>query len=125
MNIPKITWKRGIAFCIDLLFSTAISMLLFVSGSQVEDVDFLPYLLTVGGLTLLSRDVFGRSLGKFIMGLQIIDTKTNSRANSDQRLLRNITTPFTIIEVLIYICRNDNKRLGDVLAGTSVEEIKK
>ena len=125
MDISKIAWKRGIAFYVDLAFSTAISMLLFLYHSQTYVVDSIPYIVTVGGAMLLCRDVFGRSLGKLIMGLQIIDTKTNSRANFGQRLLRNITTPFSIVEMLIYIYKNDNKRLGDMLAGTSVEEIKK
>ena len=124
MNIPKIAWKRGLALWIDLFFSTGISMLLFGFYSDTFVMDSLPFIMTVGGLMLLCRDLFGRSLGKLIMGLQIVDTRTNSRAKCYQRILRDITLPITVIEMFIYISKNDNKRLGDMLAGTSVEEIK-
>ena len=122
MNISRITIQRGVALMIDLMISTFISMALHSFLCLIYNTDEFTFVMFLGILLLITRDIFGRSIGKYMLGLQIIDVKTNSPAKLSQRLLRNITAPITSIEALILIAKNNNRRFGDVLAGTTVEE---
>lgn len=125
MNNLKLMLKRGLALWIDLVLSALIGILLYFHYSITYIVDPLPFVMALGILALIGRDIFGRSLGKCIFRLKIVDIKTNYRAKCYQRILRNIAAPIIVIEALILFIKNDNRRLGDILAGTSVEEIKK
>lgn len=125
MNNLKLMLKRGLALWIDLVFSALIGILLYFHYSTTYIVEPLPFVMALGVLVLMGRDIFGRSLGKCICRLKIVDIKTNSPAKCYQRILRNIAAPIIAIEALILCLKNDDRRLGDMLAGTSVEEIKK
>lgn len=62
----------------------------------------------------------GRSLAKRITGQIIIDSKTKLPTNEIKCILRNITIPFSFIEVLVVLLFNPSKRIGDLIAGTEV-----
>ncbi|MBP5519353.1 MAG: RDD family protein [Treponema sp.] len=73
-------------------------------------------------ILLVFKDVFRNgSLGKKIMKLKIIDSKTNKNASVGKRILRNITWILSWIEFIVYL--TTNKRIGDRLAKTDVVQI--
>ena len=65
----------------------------------------------------------GRSLGKFFTGCRVVDFTTGKPAPAGQTLVRNLTflIPFfSIVELATASIRPDSRRLGDLLAGTTV-----
>jgi uncharacterized RDD family membrane protein YckC len=114
--------KRALAAMIDgLLVTTAL--VLYVSSK------FLPYLL-IGALYLLLRDaVAGRSVGKFLCGLVVINLKTGRPCGRGASIGRNallllpganIVAAF--LEAATIVRDPQGQRLGDRLAWTQVVE---
>ena len=65
----------------------------------------------------------GRSLGKFFTGCRVVDFTTGKPALAGQTLVRNLTflIPFfSIVELATASIRPDSRRLGDLMAGTTV-----
>lgn len=62
------------------------------------------------------------SIGKRIMKLEIIDSKTQEKALLTKRILRNVTWVLSFIEVIFLIA--SDKRIGDRITGTEVVEKK-
>ena len=74
-------------------------------------------------LLLIFKDIFKNgSIGKRIMKLEIIDSKTQEKALLTKRILRNVTWVLSFIEVIFLIA--SDKRIGDRIAGTEVVEKK-
>ena len=72
-------------------------------------------------LLLIFKDIFKNgSIGKRIMKLEIIDSKTQEKALLTKRILRNVTWVLSFIEVIFRIA--SDKRIGDRIAGTEVVE---
>lgn len=128
-----IKFKRIMAFLVDavLLFillvigTDIIVVLIIVSNPELADriiqnatvvaLTSLPILY----LLLCLRDAIG-SLGKVIFRLRVyaLDGK---KATFKQRFLRNITAPIWQVEFVILLILG--KRLGDMLAKTTVQPI--
>jgi len=88
-----------------------------VVNLDINDIAFLTIITTV----YFNKDfIYGRSLAKRLMGLVIIDNRTNGRANSLKCFLRNLTIPIWPIEVIMSLI-NPSRRLGDYIANTRVE----
>lgn len=122
MSLTKKTLlMRGIAFGIDTLISTTMAVLINCIIFKTISLQNITPTIIIGFTLLILRDIFGKSIGKYILGLNIIDITTNKKTNVFKRLLKNITTPITIIEIPICLLRADNKRLGDLLAKTSIK----
>lgn len=67
--------------------------------------------------------VGGRSLGKYFTGCRVVDFTTGKPAPVGQMLVRNLPflIPFfSIVELATASIRPDSRRLGDLLAGTTV-----
>jgi len=107
---------------IPLLF---VISLIFKSDNQFETspIDSLGFYLMI--LVYFNKDIIsGRSVAKRILGLRIIDRKTELPANELKCLLRNITIPLWPLEVLISLI-SPTRRLGDMIANTRLEKIEK
>lgn len=100
-----------------------IGIIIFIFISRFEE-----YLNKTAGVLLISIPMFiyfnkdffrGKSLGKRIVGFQIIDRKTNEPANEFQCFVRNLTIIFWPLEVLVGII-SPERRIGDLLANTKV-----
>jgi uncharacterized RDD family membrane protein YckC len=74
-------------------------------------------------IPLFKDSFFKRSIGKRIFGLKIYNTQ-GDEPHYGQILLRNITLPISIVELIVFLSRNDRKRLGDILAKTYVSSKK-
>lgn len=109
--MSSIVKKRMLAFIIDFFFVMLIMSILRY-GFKSESF-WLNY--GIGVLCVLLRDIIfgGRSLGKIIMGLKVIDTKTDTRASIWKLIVRNITSPIWFVDAIIVFSDNSNPRLMD------------
>lgn len=72
------------------------------------------------GYTLMADGMFnGQSIGKKLMGLYVVDSKTNEPCTYMQSVLRNITYLLGVID-WIFIVGKERRRLGDRVASTRV-----
>jgi uncharacterized RDD family membrane protein YckC len=74
-------------------------------------------------IALINKDFFGgQSAVHRLLGFKVVDVKTNEQASKLKCMLRNVTAPIWMIEV-IFLLVNPKRRLGDIIAGTSLIEI--
>lgn len=73
------------------------------------------------GLSLyLCKDSFnGRSFGKLVMGLQVVNNETGEAASPLRCLVRNLFIVLWPLEVLVTLAQPE-RRIGDLVAGTRV-----
>jgi uncharacterized RDD family membrane protein YckC len=127
MSEDNIVTKRIVAFIIDFILITFIAILAvfillpFISNETFQVTSQVnAYLNLIFFAIPLFKDSFiKRSIGKRIMGLKIYNSN-GIPLKYWQVLLRNITLPIWIIEVIVFLSRKDKKRLGDLLARTYV-----
>ena len=74
-------------------------------------------------VALINKDFFGgQSIVHRHLGYKVVEVKTNEEAGKLKCMLRNVTAPLWIIEV-VFLLVNPKRRLGDIIAGTSLIEI--
>ena len=110
--------KRILAFIVD--YFTLIIFFIIMSFIPVNDIDFKMLLvyslfLCLGITFLYTKDVFGRSLGKKIMGIKIVRVD-GKKPSIGRLLLRNITISIWPVEAIIVLLGYE--KLGDRLAKT-------
>ena len=111
--------RRAIAFVIDIVISCVITYVLMLMGYILEADSFSLIAMIIGIALVIGRDAFGRSPGKTMMRLIVINIHTQKKASLFHRIARNITTPFWMIEVIV--CRICNGlRITDFWFGTKV-----
>ena len=119
-KMKKTLLFRAIALGIDaiIIAGIIIPLLLILFGENSLDYVYLG--IFAACVFVVLRDIFGKSIGKYLMGLNIVDIKSNERAKFYQRLLRNITAPITIAEGIILLASKRHSRIGDNIAKTKV-----
>ena len=109
-------FKRSIAFLIDMIVIAC--MFSVVTSTVVTDMETMMkwgWAIGVGIYVLiLLRDLFGRSLGKKLLGLELLDSQGN-KPKLWKRILRNITFAIFQIEIIIVALSRDHQRLSDQL----------
>jgi len=75
---------------------------------------FLPFIIY-----FLKDNYRGKSIGKRLMGYQVVNARTNENAGSLRCFVRNLSIPLWPLEVLISLF-SPIRRFGDLLAGTKV-----
>lgn len=112
--------KRVCAFLTDFVMISTLQMML----GMVWNFKFLGLLSMV---YLLLKDIAGgQSLGKRFVGIQILDQKGDP-AQPGTAILRNalLVLPFfPLIEYIVMRNNPEGKRLGDMMAGTAVTDLK-
>jgi len=89
-------------------------------GSPPADNLWTMIYVSFGFSIYINKDAFnGRSIGKRICGLQIVDRKTNEVASSLKCMVRNITFLVWPLEVIILLVTR-NRRLGDFIMNTEI-----
>ena len=74
-------------------------------------------------VALINKDFFGgQSVVHRLLGYKVVEVKTNEEASKLKCMLRNVTAPLWIIEV-VFLLVNPKRRLGDIIAGTILIEI--
>ena len=121
MTIEKKTLIfRGFAFAIDTIVCAVIAIGMFKIVSLYVTLDSYYLGIVIGILLLTFRDIFGKSLGKYLLEMSVVDAKTKTSVKFYKRLLKNITVPITIIEIPMVIFTKEHKRIGDKLSKTEV-----
>lgn len=131
--------KRIVAYLIDVILISLVStvtglgggfigsMLGNKSGSLGGLVVILVVLATLVvsfGYLLLRDGLFGgRSLGKKLMGLRVMNTVKNTPCSYKDSIFRNITLCIPLvstIDLILAVVDTDGKRIGDKIAKTQV-----
>lgn len=112
-----------------LMIITFVFVLVFIDSSYPEltfftnkignTILFLPFLAYY-----LKDSYRGKSIGKRVLGFQVINRATNRPASTLQCFIRNLLIPFWPLEVLISLF-SPSVRLGDLLANTKVIIVEK
>ena len=114
-------FQRIVAFSVDHLcisFITVVPITLIHNTQIFEGVSNMSLVLIVGFTALTFKDVFGRSLGKRIMGIRI--TEGGKTPKVWKRIVRNLSTVLGGVEFLVFLLRSDHRKLMDVLLGLDV-----
>ena len=116
-----LVFQRIVAFWVDHLcisFITVVPITLIHNTQIFEGVSNMSLVLIVGFTALTFKDVFGRSLGKRIMGIRI--TEGGKTPKVWKRIVRNLSTVLGGVEFLVFLLRSDHRKLMDVLLGLDV-----
>ena len=127
LNITNTKISRVAAFWIDAMILSIPMMLLFPVPPSSESSGVFDTLVRsfVWMSPMLFRDIFGRSIGKLCLGLEIVDRESGKKAGVLQRFLRNVTFPITTFEGIFFVLCDGERRWGDRFARTEVREKRK
>jgi uncharacterized RDD family membrane protein YckC len=123
--------KRLLAILIDHIVGSLIFGIIFFSinldsfinpteSNSMKPFETFNTILGFGMIYYLLKDIFkGRSIGKRLFGLRVIDKNNNNNVPGIIRLmLRNLTILIWPIELLMLI--TTKRRIGDIIAKTNV-----
>lgn len=127
----KILGLRIAAVMIDYIIIFLLALLsvdysFMILSDQAEGIFHLfnLFLLMVFILYLLKDIVYGRSIGKWTIGLEVRDSNNNEKKpNIIKLIVRNLFIFLWPIEILMILFSKDNRRIGDKLANTEVYRI--
>lgn len=109
--------KRGLSVLIDFFIVVLIKFI--VEAILPNGVFFELLALSFSFYCLLCKDCYkGMSLGKYLMGIQIIDVKTHHIASPWKCVIRNFCYFLGIIELAIFLASSKGLRIGDYLTST-------
>lgn len=116
--------KRFSAQFIDEILALSVGYLALLLLKEFlpsdNSVPMLAMWLVVLIYTLLADGMFkGQSIGKKVLGLYVVNTKTNEPCTYTQSAFRNITYLLGFID-LIFLLGSERRRIGDRLASTKV-----
>lgn len=121
MNKTKIYYlHRMLALWVDLVIGITLTSFVCSVVEKLFETNTNVLQSLILCIFIIFRDVFGRSVGKRIFKLHIVDQKSNSNSSLYQRIIRNISMIIGFVELPIVLLNKDSRRLGDILAGTSV-----
>ena len=128
----KLVFKRFIANFIDTFLGLQIFMTItifllafMITFGLIRDykkIYMILYAVVANLVIPLFKDIFGRSLGKKILGITIIDSKTNSRPKRWKLVLRNIFMPIPLFLEGV-VCLATGKKIGDHIFGLDVVSV--
>jgi len=127
--------RRLGAYLIDYFILSNIFVFVFVFGAVGVQVFSNPGEMRIGFyifsfvivfLAFGFRDIFkGQSIGKRILGIGVRDVSDNFAVPSASRLfLRQIFTCIWLIEFFVLVFNSENRKLGDMIAGTGVYNLR-
>ena len=74
----------------------------------------------IGVVLLFLKDVSGRSVGKKLLKLDLLDINSETKPTLSKRILRNISIAIWPVEVFLLLSKR--RRIGDVLFHTKVTD---
>ena len=120
MEFVRTLARRVVAVYIDMFASMFVGYLAYYIVQRFADVDLKFMAVIISVLLMILRDARGRSLGKQILRLHIVNEDGESKTTMRQRIIRNLTTPLHAFEGIAVLLRGDLRRWGDMLAKTKV-----
>ncbi|MCB9733003.1 MAG: RDD family protein [Deltaproteobacteria bacterium] len=117
--------QRVFAGAIDLGIAGALAILLFALLMVAGALEYGFTAILLVSVLLLFRDAFGRSVGKVVLGLAVVQRRDRQPpATPKQLVVRNlllVVWPLTLVlEAMVQRRHPLGLRLGDMLAGTEV-----
>ncbi len=113
---------REIALSIDMLIVmmcvTIPDIAIFDHSGVSPERTYILMLIAMS--VMIFRDALGKSIGKKILGLEIVNYKNKCRPKRIQLILRNITSFIMPLEFIFVLFRSDRRRIGDLIAGTEI-----
>ena len=108
--------KRAMAFVADMIILSGIyvPIALLLTDDAEAMAHFAHQYLMCAGVLMLLRDVPGRSPGKKLLGLELLDEQ-GRRPVLWKRIVRNFTLPLFQIETLAVAFSSDHQRFSDRL----------
>lgn len=126
--------KRLLAILIDHILGTVIFGIIFFSinldsfidpteSNSMKPFETFNTIIGFGMIYYLLKDIFkGRSIGKRLIGLRVVDiNNTNDVPGKIRLVVRNITVLIWPIELLILIFKH--RRIGDIITKTNVNKL--
>lgn len=113
--------KRETAWLIDLIIATGIVFIPDVLLTRLTNYNPFFFTVAVGFLLFICKDMSGRSVGKRILGLQIVNSNKEGRVSLWKLTLRNILSPFWIVDAIICLCTQGEK-IEDLILNITVIE---
>ena len=118
-----------VSMILGVIIAGIILLIIYFSGGVETIDDIFPLAIVMMSLTIypvyFNKDVIGgKSPAKRILGLIVVNNKTNEIASPTRTVIRNSTLFFWPIEGL-FVLFSPDRRLGDYIAGTRVIEDKK
>ena len=115
-----------ISMCIVMIPVVIVMMIILLATKGVEyHLEFF-YSYTLGAITFLPFIIYflkdnyrGKSIGKRLMGFQVVTSSKEEPAGVLRCFIRNLLIPLWPLEVLITLF-SPSRRLGDLIAGTKV-----
>ena len=113
--------KRCFALVIDMFMSIVyfIPICICVVLLGYTEHEYLIPSMVWGGL-ICKDSVGGRSVGKRLFRLQVVDIKTGQAANPFRCAFRNFFYFLGLFDLLLVFYNNAGRRLGDYVVGTKV-----
>ena len=128
-ELHSILHRREWTYVIDMTLAYFLSYLINILDSKFIPSRGFPYGEIVGLLYIIFKDsISGKSIGKALTGLRVIDAKEEKPVGFGVSIKRNflfIIPIFPLVELIVANCRKDKRRLGDLIAGTSVVKTNK
>lgn len=116
--------ERFLAFIIDAIIVTLFTILIYNILLYYHVKIITPMVCIIGWAILICKDCFnGVSIGKRIMGIQIIDIQTQQIASPQKCVIRNLFYFLSFIDVIVMFASSKNLRLGDLATHTKVTSL--
>lgn len=106
-----------------MLFILSI-FLLRITGVESNYSILILFTLPFGYFVLSDALPNGQTIGKKILGLSVVSKSTGKPCTIFQSIVRNIFTPILGVIDAVLIFGKKRQRLGDIMAGTIVIDIK-
>ncbi|MFL7863932.1 MULTISPECIES: RDD family protein [Vibrio] len=120
--------RRYIGQFIDLVVTWIIFLVTLLSLENLnfteEESAIISIFLSISYLLLSDALPSGKSFGKRLLGISVIDKTTGKYCTIWQSFLRNVLTPLIGLIDAIFILSKRRQRLGDMAANTIVVESK-
>jgi len=128
------SWRRIVAYILDALIASSPTIVFFMFGvfgakywyglssGAIFGAYVLFQLFSIVYLLFKDSLFFGRSIGKLIMGLQVVN-ESNKVCSIGKAVGRNaffLIPLFPIIELIVMLADKKGRRIGDKAAGTKV-----
>ncbi len=125
VGTKKVPNKRVCAFLIDFFI---IDLAYYALNAVIAEVpEALHYLLVITYLLIRDALLHGQSIGKYVVGLRVVDME-GQPCNFSKSGLRNLIFMIPVLsEIVEYIVMqrsSEAKRLGDRMAGTKVQDVR-
>ncbi len=120
MNFEPASYSgRLIAAIIDEIVIFLLPFYLYAScfGLNREKIDILGLSMFI---VFCFKDIFGRSPGKYMLGLYIIDKNSGEKPKRINLFLRNITLLLGHFDGIVLFFNKNRQRIGDFLLSTVV-----